>query len=144
MQIHAPFVGASSSGGGSTTIPWAFAGNFSHTFFSSDALSIDLILGAIPANTVLEAIRVVTREAFVAPGMTYYNIQLGVFGNLTLYADAYDAHIISTRKLAWVFDETDSAGWNVRIGAASDASLDSFTAGSLDIWLKYWTLPAAT
>lgn len=130
------------SGGASN--PWRFVGNVDYVFFSGDYLSTDRVLVTLPPRTVLEAARIVTRAAFVRPGATYYNITLGVLGALDRYIDAYNAIAIDTRKIAWVFDEEDTVGWDVRIGAASDLGLDGFTAGSLDIWLKYWVLPAGS
>lgn len=133
-------------GGGGASNPWHFLGNYDNTFFhSSDATSLDLLLTAIPANTVLEAARILTRATFVntvAP--TFVNLKLGITGALDYYLPAYNAMTINTHKAAWFFDEQAIAGWNLRIGADSDSNFADFSAGSVDIWIKYWTLPAGS
>ncbi len=130
-----------STGSGGASNPWTLAATVTPAFFSTDHANADLILTAIPANTVLEAIRVITTVGFVNAGATYLNVRFGVFGALDLYTDYYNAMPLNARKLAWVFDENNVAGWNLRIGFLTDNSLDGFSAGSMSIWLKYWTIP---
>ncbi len=132
------------TGGGGASNPWTLAATIappSATYFPADNSTIDQVLVAIPANTVLEAIRVVTTVAFVDATATYLRARFGVFGTLDLYTDYFDIKAINSRKLAWVFDENNLAGWNLRIGLTSDDTLGNFTAGSMSVWLKYWTLP---
>jgi len=129
-------------GGGDTANPWHYIGNFDYEFFAADGLESDLILTALPANAVLEAVRVITTEEFANGGVVdFYNLRLGIFGSLDLYLEYYDAKAVDTLRTAFVFDEQDVAGWNVRVGVESNSSLDGFTAGAVDIWLKYWVVP---
>ncbi len=140
-KAKGPYVGPPPGGSGGASNPWHLVGAITPAFFTTDHSSTDLILAAVPANTVLEAIRAVTTVAFVNPSATYLNVRFGVLGTLDLYTDYYNAMPLDARKLAWVFDENDLAGWNVRIGFLTDGSLDGFSAGSMNIWLKYWTIP---
>ena len=114
-----------------------------HTDLQTAGLTNDIELFTLPGGGIIERIMMKHSEAFAGAGISDYDISVGIAGNLTKYAAAFDVdQAIGDTVFALVANagcETfNSGGASIRVSAVSvGANLDQTTAGSLDIWVKY-------
>jgi hypothetical protein len=117
-----------------------------HAALQAAALTNDIELLSLPAKGVLHAVHVKHSTPFSGAGITAYTVSVGLAGEPIYYSDAFD---VLQAVGAAVFDHNDGsfveshgAATSVRIFAeATGANLDQSSAGSVDVWVLWSTLP---
>lgn len=108
------------------------------------ALSNDVQVLSLPALAIIQAIRVRPVIQFAGVGMGYYQVSLGIAGDLQSLTALYDVFAAvpgaGERQLTPVLDdESSAAAVSIRIYGESDILLNLATAGELEISVLYGT-----
>lgn len=118
-----------------------------YTDFSTAALTNSISLGiTLLPQQVLRGVVIKHSAAFSGPGITGYNVSLGLSGNNAKYASAFDvyqaASATTSQSSLDMFVENFSTFTTVTVTATSiGANLSAATAGIVDIWTLIDTLP---
>lgn len=118
----------------------------SHTALQAAALTNDIQLFSLPTNGVIQGVVISHSTAFSGGAIATYTISVGITGNLTKYAGAFDvfqatgAGVGQTTNVMDFEDKTTTT--SIRIAAVSTgANLNQSTTGSVDVWVLTSTLP---
>lgn len=122
---------------------------FSVTYsdLSAAALLNDVLLMTLPIKGVPERIIVKHSASFTGGSLSAYSVSIGLTGELARFVDPFDvfqAPSDDTYADVEIIDGAPSFGGTtgIRIAATSvGANLSAATAGALDVWIKYSTLP---
>lgn len=117
----------------------------SHTALQAAALSNDIELFSLPAFGAIHNVIIKHSTAFSGTGITAYTLSVGISGNLTKYASAFDvfqATGAGVGQSSSVFDfESMSGATSIRLSATSTgANLDQSAAGSVDVYVLWGTV----
>ena len=105
--------------------------------FNTAATTDSVTLFTPAANQVIHGVRIKHSTAFSGGGATSTTVSVGISGNTTKYASAFDvfqAVAYGTYQLSSVFGGEDGAT-AVTLTATSDVNLSTLTAGSVDVWV---------
>lgn len=113
-----------------------------HTALQAAALTNDIELLSLPAKGVIHGVVISHTTAFAGTGITTYTVSVGISGNLTKYAAAFDVFQAtgdSVGQTTNVMDfENKTSATSIRIAATSTgANLNQSTTGSVDIWVLW-------
>lgn len=114
-----------------------------HAQLQTAALSNYVTLFTLPGGGVVHGVKIKHSERFVGSGITDYKVSVGISGNATKYAAAYDVDTVvadTTFQLSTtVGGETHaSTGTPILLTATTTgANLDQSSAGSVDVWVLY-------
>jgi hypothetical protein len=117
-----------------------------HAALQAAALTNDIELFSLPAKAMLHEVHVKHSTAFAGTGITAYTVSVGIAGETTRYSDAFDVFQAVGDTVfdpnAGGFLEDHGSATSVRIFATSEgANLDQSSAGSVDVWVLWSTLP---
>ena len=117
-----------------------------HAALQAAALTNDIELLSLPAKSVVHAVYVKHSTAFAGAGITAYTLSVGIAGDPTRYMLAHDVlqAIGDTVFLltSAVGSENHGAATSIRLAAtAVGANLDQSSAGDVDAWVLWGTLP---
>jgi hypothetical protein len=117
-----------------------------HTGLQAAAFTNDVELFSLPAKGVILGVILKHSVAFAGAGITAYILSLGVAGELDSYLVAQDVfqavgNTVFGQEVAFSL-ENAGAVTSIRLAATSTgAHLDQTSAGSVDIWVLWSTLP---
>lgn len=104
------------------------------------ALTNDIQLLSLAAGGFIHAAKIKHSAAFTGGAIATYTLSIGIVGNLTKYAPAFNVFqapgntVLQASGLAG--SENHAAAVSIRLAAVSTvANLNAATAGSVDIWL---------
>lgn len=155
-QIYLPPAQATASGqtlinNGAGQTSWGLPTSWTkytvtNTDLSAASLTNDIELFSLPAKSVISGVVISQSASFTGTGITAYTVSVGVSGNLAKYASAFDVFQApgdQVEQTSMVMDmENKNAASSIRIAATSvGANLDQASTGSVDIWVKWETLP---
>ena len=122
-----------------TNIPVWFKLTLSHTAFQAASTTNDINLLTLPSAGVVHAVKIKHSLQFTGTGMSSYTISVGITGNLTKYASAFDVFQAVTGTAFQLSNVVQSENHNssvsVRIAATSNVNLDQSTAGTVEVWV---------
>lgn len=128
-----------------TTTTWA---KYTKTYaqLAVAAMTTDVELLSLPARGVIHAVVIKHSAAFTGGALADYTVSVGVAGNLTKYASAFNVFQAPGDTVFQVsnslFSENYGAATSVRLAAVSTTDdLDEATAGSVDVWVLTSKLP---
>ena len=115
--------------------------------FAFAGLTNAITLLTLPAGAIVHKVKVKHSAAFSGGGITAYTVSVGITGNLTKYAAAFDVFqaVASTTQAVTTPSDANAptdhlATTAVKANATSvTANLDQATTGSVDIWIVYST-----
>lgn len=119
---------------------WVHVGSaLAYTGFSTAALTNSITLFALPAGGIIHGIKIKHSTAFAGTSITGYTISVGISGNLTKYASAFNVfQAVASNTLQFSQDfgiEDDVSSTNILVTATSvGANLSSASAGVVDIY----------
>lgn len=107
---------------------------------SAAALTNDIEVYSLAAAEVIHGVKIKHSTAFSGGAIASYTTSVGISGNLTKYASAFDVFQATgntTFQLSNSFgSENHGAATSIRIAAvATGANLDQATQGSVDVWI---------
>ncbi len=108
--------------------------------FTAAATSEDIELFVLPAGGVIHAVKIKHSTAFSGGSVASFTVSVGITGNLTKYATAFDV-FQATSGTAFqlstvVGSENHGATTSIRIEATSTGDdVVAATAGSVDVWV---------
>ena len=114
-----------------------------HAQWQAAAASGTVDLFTLPPGGIVHAVKIKHSTQFVGTGLTDYKVSVGITGNATKYAAAYD---VDTAVGDGVFQLSTTVGGesHASAGTAIKATatctgdtLDKSTAGSVDIWVLW-------
>lgn len=113
---------------------------FDYTDLAAAATANDIELYSLPAGGIIHAVKIKHSTAFSGGTLSAYTVSVGIAGNLTKYASAFDVFQAvgnTTFQLSNSFgSENHGAATSIRIEATSVGDdLDNATAGEVDVWL---------
>jgi len=112
-----------------------------YTDFATNGLTNDIEGFLLPAGGVIHAVKIKQSTEFTGGGITAYTLSVGIAGDLTKYAAAFDIFQAAGDTVFEVSDTVDgethdAAGTSIRLAATSvTANLDQATAGEVDVWI---------
>lgn len=111
-----------------------------HAALQAAAMANDIQLYSLPAGGCIHGVKIKHSTLFAGVGITDYKISVGIVGNLTKYAPAFDVDTAVSgtafQLSSIVGSEDHGAATSIRIAATSTgANLSLSTAGSVDVWL---------
>ncbi len=114
----------------------------SHTALQAAAFTSDIELFALPAGSVIQAVKIKQSVAFAGTGISAYTLSVGPAGSLVKYAAAFDVFQAVGATVyaveANIGGEAHDAATSIRLAAtAVGANLDQSTAGDVDVWVQY-------
>jgi len=117
-----------------------------HADLQAAALTNDIELLSLPAKSVIHAVYLKHSTAFAGAGITAYTLSVGVAADLIRYSLPQDVlqAIGNTVFLVTsaVGAENHGAAVSIRLAAVSvGANLDQSSAGAVDVWVLWSTLP---
>lgn len=117
-----------------------------HSALQAASLTNDINLFLLPAKAIISQIAVKHDVQFAGTGITKYELSIGVAGNLQKYTDKLDVSTAVAADNGWTFIggsfESFTGATSIRLSATSTgANLDQSTAGSVEIYVLYTTLP---
>ncbi len=117
-----------------------YKSSFTHVHLQAAAMANDIEWEGIPAGGVIHGVKIKHSVQFAGTGITDYKVSVGIVGNLTKYASAFDVDtaVSSTNyQLSNTFGGEDhDAATSIRLAATSTgANLDQSTAGAIDVWI---------
>lgn len=118
----------------------------SHTELQAAATTNDIQLLSLPAKGVIHAVIIKHNTAFSGGAISAYTVSVGISGNLTKYASAFNVFQATGDTVAQstnVLDvENFGSATSIRISATSvGANLNASTAGSVTISVLWGILP---
>ena len=118
----------------------------SHTALQTASTANDVELLSLPAAATIHAVIIKHTTAFAGTGVTGYTASIGISGDLTKYASAFDVLQATGDTVAQSTNVVDvenfGSATSIRIAATSTgANLDQSTAGSVDVYVLMSTLP---
>lgn len=104
------------------------------------ATTNNITLVTLPIGAVVHAVKQKHSTAFAGGAISAYTTSVGITGNLTKYAAAFNVFqaVSATAQqiTATAGTESHTAAVALKIAATStDANLDAATAGSVDVWV---------
>jgi hypothetical protein len=111
---------------------------FTYSDFSAAAATNALAGFILPANTVMEWCKIKHSTPFSGGSISSYTVSVGITGDLARFATAFDVFQAvgdTAKQNSFCFNEDGSV--TVRVTATASHNLDTATAGSVTIWLKY-------
>ncbi len=104
------------------------------------ALTNDIEVLNLAAAGVIHAVKIKHSASFVGGSISAYTLSVGIVGNLTKYAAAFDVFQApgnTVQQLTGTLGtENHGAAVSIRLAATSvGANLNAATAGSVDVWL---------
>lgn len=115
---------------------------FTKTFsdLSFAGLTNDIEVYSLAAAEIIHGIKIKHSTAFSGGAIASYTLSVGISGDLTKYASAFDvfqATSNTTFQLSNTFgSENHGAATSIRLAAvATGANLDQAAAGSVDVWI---------
>lgn len=127
----------------SNAVPFWRKYTVTHSQFQAAGMSNSVELFVLPAGGIVHAVKIKPSILFAGTGITDYKVSVGITGNLTKYAAAFDvdAAVSDTnfQLSTTVGGETHAAaGTSIKAAATTTgANLDQSTAGSVDIWVLW-------
>jgi hypothetical protein len=117
--------------------------------FATAATSNSITLFSLPAHAAIHNVIISQSTAFTGTGVTSYTVSVGVAGNNTKYATAFDVHQAAGASVAQAsasFNfESKTAAVNITATATSNVNLNfAAAAGSVDIWVLASVFQAPT
>lgn len=111
-----------------------------HTQLQTGATTNNIEIWSAPAGLVVHNCKIKHSVAFAGTSISAYTISVGITGNLTKYAGAFDVFqaVSGTAQQFSTPDamESSASATSVKVQAISTgANLSASTAGSVDIWL---------
>jgi hypothetical protein len=107
--------------------------------FTAAATSEDIELFSLDAGEIIHAVKIKHSTAFSGGSATSFTLSVGIAGNLTKYASAFDvfqAVADTTFQLSNTFNsENHGSATSIRIEAVSDVNVANLTAGAADVWV---------
>jgi hypothetical protein len=133
-------------GGGGGNGPTWTKYTVAYTTLAAAALTNSPVLFALPAKGVISKVAIKHTAAFAGGAISDYTVSVGITGNLTKYASAFDVFQPVASNTAQIssggFIEDFTSTTNVLITATSvGANLDAATAGSVDVYVETSVLP---
>lgn len=123
-------------------IPAWFRVRINYSDFTAAATTEDIELFELPTACVVHAVMMVPQQSFGGGSISAYTLSVGITGNLTKYAAAYDVLAATPGDTEFQLSTTqgvenigDSTSLRVAATSTSD-DLDQATTGSIDIYLK--------
>ena len=111
----------------------------SESAFTAAATSENIELFQLTAGELIHGVKVKHSTAFSGGGATSFTVSVGISGNLTKYASAFDvfqAVAGNTFQVTANFDsENHGSATSIRINATSDVNVGTLTAGAVDVWV---------
>lgn len=112
----------------------------SHTALQAAATSNDIALFSLPAGGVIQEVKIKHSVIFAGTGITDYKLSVGIVGNLTKYASAFDVDTAVSgtnfQLSGTLGSENHGAATSIRLAATSaGANLDQSTGGTVDVWV---------
>lgn len=100
----------------------------------------DIELFSLAAGEVVHAVKIKHSAAFTGGGASAYTLSVGIAGNLTKYASAFNVFQAPGNTVLQLTNvvgtENHGAATSIRLAAVSTgANLDLITAGSVDVWV---------
>lgn len=109
------------------------------TDFTAGGTTEDIEVFALPAGGIIHGAKIRHVFAFSGGGASSFTLSVGIAGNLTKYASAFDvfqAPSDTTFQVSNVFfSENHGATTSVRVAATSDVALSGVTTGGAEVWL---------
>lgn len=139
-----PFSGGDSlvGGGGSAGFEFPRWVKATRTYaqLAAAATTNDVEVYSLPAGGVIHAVKIKHSVAFSGGSISAYTVSVGITGNLTKYASAFNvfqAVADTTFQLSSSFGSEDhGAATSIRLAAtATGDDLDQATQGSVDVWI---------
>lgn len=118
----------------------------SYTDFATAGLTNDIEVFSLPTRGVIQKVVVKHTTAFSGGAIASYTVSVGISGNFTKYAAAFDV-FQATGNTTFGFNnlqnmENFGSTTSIRAQAtATGANLDQATQGSVDIYVLYSVLP---
>ena len=111
-----------------------------YTDLSTAATTNNITLFTLPAAGIIHGVKIKHSTSFTGGSISAYTVSVGITGNLTKYASAFDvfqAAASNTFQLTNVLNSEDHASTTaIKIAATSTgANLNAATAGSVDVWV---------
>lgn len=111
---------------------------FPHTAFHAAGLTNDIELFRLAAGGIVHDIKIRHSQQFSGAGITAYTLSVGVNGNLTKYASAFDVTGLPSgtnfQLSISVGSENHLQTTSIRLAAACNVPLNASQAGSVDVW----------
>lgn len=96
-------------------------------------------LFTLPVAGVIHAIKIKHSSSFTGGSSTFYNISIGIIGDLTKYITPFDVFTVDSDDNFVISNsfQSESHGFttDIRISAESNDDLSNIISGSLDVWL---------
>lgn len=107
---------------------------------SAAALTNDIEVLSLAAKGVIHAVKIKHSAAFTGGAIAAYTVSVGIVGNLTKYAPAFDVFQAPGSTVMQISNligtENQGAATSIRLAATSTgANLNAATSGSVDIWI---------
>lgn len=111
-----------------------------HTALQAAAMANDIQLFSAVAGSIIHGVKIRHTVQFAGTGITDYKISVGIVGNLTKYATAFDVDTAPSgtnfQLSSTVGSEDHTTPVSIRVAATSTgANLDQSTAGSVEVWV---------
>ena len=112
-----------------------------YTNLSAAATTNDIEILSLAAKQVIEAVVIKHSAAFTGGAIIAYTVSVGITGNLTKYAGAFDVFQAPGNTVFQISSvvgmENYGAATSIRLAATSTVGLlNAATAGSVDVWIK--------
>jgi len=118
---------------------WVKASSFATDFTVTPATTEDVEIYSLPAGGIIHGVKIRHQIAFSGGGATSFTLSVGIAGNLTKYASAFDvfqAVADDTFQLSQSFGSEDHGSvTSIRVAAISDVTLLGVTTGGAEVWL---------
>jgi hypothetical protein len=118
----------------------------SESAFTAAATSEDIELFSLAAKGVIHAVVIKHTTAFSGGSLTGFTLSVGISGNLTKHASAFDVFQATGNTISQTSNTVDvedfSSAVSIRLAAVSTgANVSAATAGSVDVYVLTSTLP---
>ena len=124
-----------------STVPRWIKISKTHTDFQTTGLTFDLQLYSLQAGHIITGVKIEHSTAFAGTSVTAYTLSVGLTGDLTKYASAFDVFQAVGDTIFQLsnnfFIENNGSVVSIRAQAiAVGANLDQSTAGAVDIYVQ--------
>lgn len=107
--------------------------------FTAAATSEDIELFSLAAGGIIHAVKIKHSASFTGGGAGSVTLSVGISGNTTKYASAFDVFQAAGATTLQLSDslntENHGSATSIRVEAVSDVNVGDLTAGSAEIWV---------
>lgn len=121
-------------------LPRVVSQRLSYSQLGAGSTASTAVLGGVPPGTVVLGAKVKHAEAFSGGGVTSYDVDVGIAGDLTRFISGFDAaQAVGSTAFAVsaaLFDGlAHDADTDIIVRATANVDTNNATAGKLDVWL---------